>query len=76
MPRERSCPAQRRTLEHRAANCYDEGDTVASGCSASVYDSCGTNPTSSTGQYESHALPTMFCTGTGPNTRESDELLR
>ena len=76
MPREQPCPRRRLGLVHRAADVYDEGDTDAADCSASVYDSCGTNPTSSAGQYENQALPTTFSTGTGPNTRESDELLR
>ncbi len=76
MPRERGCLEPRRALMDRAVRFYVDGDAEAAACSASVYDSCGTNPTSSTGQYENQALPTTFSTGTGPNTRESDELLR
>jgi hypothetical protein len=76
MPRARSCPGRRQALNHRAANFYGEGDAEAAACSESVYDSCGTNPTSLTGQYKNQALPTTFSTGTGPKTRESDELLR
>ena len=76
MPGARSWPGPRRALMESAGSFYGEGDAEAAAGSPSVYDSCGTNPTSSTGQYENQALPTMFPTGTGPNTRESDELLR
>jgi hypothetical protein len=78
MPRERRQRGRPRALKDRAANSYGEGDAAAAAGSVpvSVYASCGTNPTSLTGQYENQALPTMFPTGTGPNTRESDELLR
>jgi hypothetical protein len=76
MPRKRRWRGRGPTLKDRAANCYGEGGAEAAAGSVSVYDSCGTNPTSPTGQYENQALPTMLPTGTGPNTRESDELLR
>ena len=76
MPRERRCPGCRRALKFRSLNVYGDGVAETDAGSASVYDSCGTNPTSSTGQYDNQALPTTFPTGTGPNMRESDELLR
>ena len=77
MPRDLSFLGRCQALKHRATISYGAGSAeAAAGSSASVYDSCGTNPTSSTGQYESQALPTTFSTGTGPKTRESDELLR
>ena len=78
MPRERRWRGHRPALKDHAANTYGEGDAeaAAGSVSVSVYDLCGTNPTSLTGQYENQALPTMLPTGTGPNTRESDELLR
>jgi hypothetical protein len=78
MPHERSWRGRRLAVKDHAANTYGEGDAAAAAgsMSVSVYDSCGTNPTSSTGQYENQALPTMLPTETGPNTRESDELLR
>jgi hypothetical protein len=76
MPCGLSHVGRRCARSRRAASPYDAGDNEAAARSSSVYDSCGTNPTSSIGQYESQALPTTFPTGTGPNTRESDELLR
>ena len=78
MPCERRWRGRHPALKDSVANSYGEGDAEAAAGSVPVamYDSCGTNPTSLTGQYENQALPTMFPTGTGPNTRESDELLR
>lgn len=76
MSRERSSPGRRRALKIHSVNAYGDGVAETGAGSVSVYDSCGTNPTSSTGQYDNQALPTTFSTGTGPNMRESEELLR
>src|SRR5829696_547029 len=70
MPRDRGPEPRPRVVLGDAPGPYGAEDPAAEAGSSPIseYDSCGTNPTSSTGQYDSHALPTTFSTGTGPNT--------